>query len=85
MTTYKIAPVDNCRFCHGTGMVTEYHPWGNTTAAEYLTCDCCLEQLPEEYNELTDDFEVIGNGWGQGDGIIVRDGPEFEYDEEMDR
>ena len=81
MTIYKISPIDGCQFCRGTGTVTEYHPWGNTTAAEYLICDCVIEQLPEEYDDRTDEIDVIG-GWGSDDGIIVRDGPEFEWDDD---
>jgi len=75
---YKITPLANCKFCHGHGVVTEWHPDGDTVAGEDLICDCILEQLPEEYKD-EDDIEVIDNGW-QG-----ADGPEFEYDDELDK
>lgn len=48
---YKITPLSNCRFCYGTGEVAEHHPYGSTWATEYLTCDCVLEQLPEDYED----------------------------------
>lgn len=74
MTTYLIAPVQNCKFCHGSGSVVEYHPYGATVAGETLICDCILEQLPEEYDEGKDTFFVDYSG------PICEDGPEFEYD-----
>jgi len=76
---YKITPKAGCQFCHGYGYVTEYHPYGDTVAGEDLICDCVGEQLLEEFNNYEDEIEIIDNGW-QGD-----DGPEFEYDEELDR
>lgn len=78
MTTYKITADSNCKFCHGSGTVTEYHPYGSTVAAENLTCDCVTEQLTEEFNDYTDEIEVIQTNW-QGS-----DGPEFEYDDYLD-
>lgn len=74
MTTYKITAPETCSSCHGSGTVTEYHPWGSTVAAENLTCDCVLEQLPEEFEDYKDEIEVIETGWQGGDG------PEFEYE-----
>lgn len=76
---YKIIPVSNCKYCHGTGEVAEHHPYGSTYATEYLTCDCVLEQLPEDYEDGKDEIEI------HCIGIEASDGPEFEYDEELDR
>lgn len=77
MTVYQITPISNCKVCHGTGLVTEYHPYGSTVAAEYLTCDCVLEQLPEDFDDYTDEVDITA----EYAGIIVNDGPEFEYDD----
>lgn len=76
MTTYKITPLSNCRFCHGTGEVAEHHPYGSTWATEYLTCDCVLEQLPEDYED-NDELIIDTSNW--------QDGPEFEYDDYLDK
>lgn len=72
---YKITPLSNCRFCHGTGEVAEYHPYGSTYATEYLVCDCVLEQLPEDFEDGKDDFEID----------LPDDEPEFEYDDYLDK
>lgn len=78
MTTYKVTPNPTCKYCRGTDTVTEYHPWGNTTAAEELTCECVYDNLPEEFNSDWDKVE-IEYPKGDYDGIIVRDSPEFEW------
>lgn len=70
---YRITPLADCKFCHGRGIVTEYHPYGNTVPD--LLCDCVVEQLPKEFDDFKDGVEVIDNGW-QG-----ADNPEFEYDD----
>lgn len=70
MTIYKITPEANCKFCHGRGDVAEHHPWGSTFATEYLTCECVLDQLPEEFDDYRDTIEIEPNG---------PDEPEFEY------
>lgn len=75
---YVIAAQENCKSCHGYGTVTEYHPWGSTIAGEDLTCDCVLEQLPEDFDDIHDTIEVISTGWKGGDG------PEFEYEDYAD-
>lgn len=74
MTTYKITPELQCKFCHGSGVVAEHHPYGSTYATEYLTCDCVIEQLPEDFDDYKDDIDITPNR------ITVQDGPEFEYD-----
>jgi hypothetical protein len=78
MTIYKIQADPNCKSCHGSGTVVEYHPYGSTVAGESLTCDCVMEQLPEEYDSLRDTVDVEETGWTGGDG------PEFEYDNFLD-
>lgn len=74
---FSITPLPNCRFCYGTGEVAERHPYGSTYATEYLTCDCVLEQLPEDFQDGKDEVEIHCIG--------IEDGPEFEYDEELDK
>lgn len=75
---YKIIPVSTCKYCHGTGEVAEHHPYGSTYATEYLVCDCVLEQLPEDFEDGKDDFEIdLSN--------LPDDGPEFEYDDYLDK
>jgi len=80
MTTYKITANEDCHYCHGSGTVYDSVPYGSTTADMPSTCGCVEEQVPEEFNDFTDEIEVIpsrhfvSTGWAGGDG------PEFEYD-----
>lgn len=80
MTTYLIPPIENCKFCHGTGEVHEAHPYGSTYAIETLICDCVLKQLPEDFEDSRDMVEIEP----LYSGPICEDGPEFEYDELFD-
>ena len=77
---YKITAVSTCKSCHGEGTVYEYHPYGNTVAAEALTCDCVTEQLPEEFDDMVDEIEVIETRWQGGDGLE----PKFDYSDYED-
>jgi hypothetical protein len=79
MKTHHLTPDPACPFCRGSGEIEERHPYGSTTATEYLICDCILEQLPEDCEE--DAIEIVRPGIGEPDRMIVRDGPEFEYDD----
>lgn len=77
MKTHQITPDPNCRACRGSGEIAEHHPYGSTTATEYLICDCVLEQLPEGCED--DAVEIVTPGIGQ-----PADGPEFEYEDYLD-
>lgn len=55
---YKVKPDSKCKYCYGTGTVSESHPYGSAYATEYLTCDCVLEQLPEEFNDNEDEVKI---------------------------
>mgnify|MGYP001559827448 FL=1 len=76
---YKITAVFTCKFCHGSGTVYDTVPYGSTTAQMPSDCDCVKQQLPEEFDYLVDEVEIVEVG-----GPIVREGPEFEYDDYLD-
>lgn len=78
MTTHKVTADPNCKHCHGSGVISEHHPYGSTWAAEDLVCDCVLEQLPEEY-DWKDEIDIE-----PAYDMLVSDGPEFEYDDYLD-
>ena len=79
MITHKITPNPNCKFCHGSGTVYDIVDYGSTTASMPSDCGCVDEQLPEDFDYLTDEVEIV-----QPDRMIVRDAPEFEYDDYLD-
>jgi hypothetical protein len=74
----KITPMEHCRYCHGTGTVTEWHDYGSTRAAEYLTCDCVSEQLPEEFDDRADEVEIV-----RTPVLSVRPGREYEPEDNL--
>ena len=69
----RISPEPNCKYCHGTGEITDWVPYGDTDAAMTTTCDCVLEQVPEGHE---DEYIIIDPV-----RLMVRSAPEFEYDE----
>ena len=79
MKIHKIAPDPNCKACRGSGETVDYHPYGSTTAPEYLLCDCVLEQVPEGCED--DVIEIVIPGIGEP---IVVHGSEFDYDDYLD-
>jgi RecJ-like exonuclease len=36
-------PNPNCRYCHGTGIVTDWVPYGSTNVPMDSDCDCMYE------------------------------------------
>ena len=78
MKSHKITPNPNCKVCHGSGKTVDYHPYDSTTAAEYLLCDCVLEQLPKG---CEDDVIELAVAYGE---LIIVHGSEFEYDDYLD-
>lgn len=68
---YKITPLADCRYCHGSGIVYDIVPYGSTTASMPSDCGCIWEQVPY-FNDDEDDIEIVQLQ------IIARDGPEFD-------
>lgn len=56
---YTLHAVKNCRYCHGSGTVYDTVDYGSTTAQMSSDCDCAFDQLPESFDDLTDDYEII--------------------------
>ena len=52
MTISKITPDADCKACHGTGLVTEWVPWGATSTAMESYCDCVIEQINDDNDEI---------------------------------
>lgn len=50
-----ITPREGCPYCRGTGTVYDTVDWWGATAQMPSTCDCVLEQLPDNYE---DDYEI---------------------------
>ena len=69
----RISPESSCKYCHGSGEVVDWVPWGNTDAAMTETCHCVTEQIPEGHEN---DHIIIDTL-----RLRVRPAPEFEYDE----
>lgn len=44
-----------CRACGGSGVVSQYHPYGSTVAREDLTCECFEQNMTEEQLEQLDE------------------------------
>ncbi len=76
---YKIAADPNCKACYGSGTVYDTVPYGSTTAQMPSTCSCVEEQLPEGFNDMVDEVKVE-----EAMEPVVKDGPEFEYDDYLD-
>jgi DnaJ-class molecular chaperone len=80
-------PKENCKHCHGTGIVTDWVPYGSTNVPMDSDCDCMYEDEPEpdepkedvyaKYSSLLDGVECpICEGNGNvipdvGDGLDV--------------
>ena len=77
MTIYKITPNPNCSFCHGSGTVYDIVPYGSTTASMPSNCVCIDEQLPEDFDCMFDEIEIVQL-------VAVQDSPKFEYDDYLD-
>lgn len=56
---YKIIPVAGCKDCHGTGEVADWVDYGSTTVPMYSTCWCVDDQLPEEFDCMHDEIELV--------------------------
>lgn len=48
----------DCRYCGGRGYVIERHPYGSTTAIEYLDCECPYIELTQEAIEAVESGSV---------------------------
>ncbi len=58
MTTYKIVPDVKCKYCYGTGEVTDWVDYGSASVPMYTTCECVDIQLPEEFDCVQDEVEL---------------------------
>ena len=47
-----IPPDPHCQCCHGRGVVTDWVDYGSTVVPLDSTCDCVLEQLPDDETEF---------------------------------
>ncbi len=81
MTIYKVTPLASCKFCRGSGTVYDIVDWGSTTASMPSDCECIDEQLPEEFDYLVDEVEIVEAG---EQGKKRPELPEFEYDDYKD-
>jgi hypothetical protein len=54
--TQIITPDPECTICHGSGIVTDIHPWGSTYAREESFCNCVIEQANDDEN---DEIEIL--------------------------
>ena len=64
--TIKIKPDAGCKTCNGRGEYEENQaPFGSGMSwMESFTCDCVLDQIPDEdWDEI--DFEIDDSEWGQ--------------------
>ena len=86
---YKIKPDQNCLICDGTGASTIFISI-QTGEILGITCRCIVEQLPEEYS---DDDEIVidyisdevdpERGDDSNSRLILKDGPEYEAEEDL--
>ena len=70
---YKVTPNPGCKHCRGSGTVYDTVPYGSTTAQMPSDCSCIEEQLPEEFDEMVDEIEIISTAWAGGDGPEYND------------
>jgi len=80
MTKLAITAKQGCKYCHGTGFVSDWVDYGSTSVPLDSTCDCVTEQLPDDYD---DDYDVIpaegayqeddGGGEDDSDGDLSDD------------
>ena len=50
--TEYITPRRDCRFCHGTGTVTDWVDYGSTVIPMPSLCDCVLEQVKSDSSDI---------------------------------
>jgi hypothetical protein len=64
--TIEIMADVNCKYCRGTGLVTDWVDYGSIQVPMATICDCVLEQVPEGQEDCT--ILVVeagdGNSWG---------------------
>ena len=62
MATYKVVPKPGCKDCHGSGEVSgDWVDYGSTQVQLPATwCECVTDQLPEEFDDVRDDIELVG-------------------------
>lgn len=53
--TLTITAREGCKYCFGTGYVSDWVDYGSTRMSMQSICDCVIEQLPANYD---DDFEI---------------------------
>jgi hypothetical protein len=55
---HRIKPRLDCKACRGEGWLRERHPYGSTTATEYLYCDCVTEQMSDDEMDGLGEIEI---------------------------
>jgi len=48
----EITPVVNCRYCHGSGVATDWVPYGMGNVPMDVLCGCVEDQVEEEEWEI---------------------------------
>lgn len=56
--TLTITAKEGCEFCHGTGTVSDWVDYGMTSVPIESTCDCVIEQLPDDYDYDDGTYEI---------------------------
>jgi hypothetical protein len=52
-------PDPNCEFCHGTGVVYDWVPYGSTNVPMPSACECAFRNEPQEYDlHVDENFEA---------------------------
>lgn len=60
---YIVEASINCKFCRGSGLVTDYVPYGSISVPMRSTCECFEVNLPEEFDDEVDEVvEVVACG-----------------------
>jgi len=68
---YTIHAKSDCQFCHGSGTVYDSVPWGMGSTLMPNSCDCALDNLPDDFDDENDDF-IIEPAYSGGDGIVTK-------------
>ena len=56
---YSIRPDPSCKACHGEGTVYDTVDYGSTTAQLPSWCECVERQIPETFDDRTDEIVII--------------------------
>ena len=71
---YNVEAKVSCKYCHGSGAVTDYVPYGSTSVPMQTTCDCFVDNLPDDFDDDWDEVDMVV----QANEIMDRNGKRYE-------